>query len=96
MRLEFVTAEKASATGSTERHGKFLDNEIQDIYVYRPVGTVPLEQFTLQEEEVDEVQYWDWKEYRARLLKGDEELVPRSPGYFEQFFPWLERQLGGN
>lgn len=90
--LEFVTSQKACATGSTKRHGKFSDNEIQDIYVYRPSQTVPLEQFVLQEEEVEAVEYWKWAEYRDRLLNNEEEMVPRSEGYFEVFFPWLERE----
>lgn len=90
-----MTCEKASAHGRTERHGEFVDNEIQDIYVYRPAETVAVQQFTLQKEEVDEVQYWDWREYRKRLTDGDEALVPRSSGYFERFFPWLERNCRG-
>lgn len=92
--LKLVTSERASARGSTDRHGKFLDNEMQDIYVYRPAETVPLEKLVLQKEEVEEAQYWNWKEYRDRLRNGDQTLVPRSEGYFERFFPWLEREVG--
>lgn len=91
--LEFVTSEKASATGSTARHGEFIDNEIQDIYVYRPEETVRIEDIVLQEEEVEAVAYWQWKDYRDKLLNDDDQLVPRSRGYFETFFPWLEKEI---
>lgn len=91
--LEFVTSEKASATGSTKRHGAFIDNEIQDIYVFQPKESYALSKLVLQEEEVETAEYWDWVDYRDRLLSGDEQLVPRSTGYFESFFPWLEKNI---
>lgn len=93
--LEFVTSERMSARGSTEKYGEFVDNEIQDIYVYRPDKAVEVDELVLQEEEVDKVEYWKWDEYKARLLAGDVALVPRSEGYFERFFPWLERKVQG-
>lgn len=93
--LEFVTSEKTSAKGWTRRHGDFEDNEIQDIYVYRPVNSVAVSDLVLQKEEVETVEYWNWREYRRRLLRRDETLVPRSAGYFDRFFPWLEREVGG-
>eukprot|EP00177_Eucheuma_denticulatum_P004459 GFKZ01008095.1.p1 GENE.GFKZ01008095.1~~GFKZ01008095.1.p1 ORF type:complete len:257 (+),score=32.35 GFKZ01008095.1:89-772(+) len=91
--LEFVTSERMSARGSTEKYGEFVDNEIQDIYVYRPDKAVEVDELKLQEEEVEKVEYWKWDEYKARLLAGDMALVPRSEGYFERFFPWLERKV---
>lgn len=93
--LEFVTSEKSSATGWTQRYGDFHDNEIQDIYVYRPVTSVAVSDLVLQKEEVETAEYWNWRDYRERLLRGDETLVPRSAGYFERFFPWLEKEVGG-
>lgn len=83
----------ASAEGHTARHGPYLDNEIQDIYVYWPQETFPTERMVLQTEEVDRVEYWDWKEYRRLSLRNDPELVPRSPMYKEKIFPWFDQEI---
>lgn len=88
--LKLISSEKASATGSTERHGKFQDNEIQDIYVFIPERTIEIQSLKLQKEEVERVEYWNCTEYRQRLQQGDQQLVPRSPGYFLNVFPYLE------
>ncbi|KAI0562678.1 nudix hydrolase 3 [Gracilaria domingensis] len=87
--LEFLTSVKASATGKTDRHGPYVDNEIQDIYVFRPRLTFPIERMVLQSEEVEQVQYWSWKEYQERSLRNDELLVPRSVMYKQKAFPRL-------
>lgn len=88
--LQFVCEVRASATGETEKHGKFVDNEIQDIYAFFPEVTIPVEGFRLQVEEVEKVEYWDVAAYRAALDAGDARFVPRCPDYDTVFFPWLE------
>lgn len=87
--MQFVMSVKASATGETQRHGKFKDNEIQDIYVYNMGSAVPSSSFKLQEEEVELVEFWKWVDYSRRSNEGDETLVPRSDEYRTSFFPWL-------
>lgn len=91
--LEFVMTVKAQATGSTMKHGTYMDNEIQDVYIFWPRCTVELEQLVLQEEEVERAEYWEWTEYVKRTALGDEGLVPRSPMYRELFFPWLSARI---
>lgn len=91
--LEFIAAIKASATGRTERHGAYIDNEIQDVYVYWPNETVPEESMVLQEDEVEKIEYWTWDEYKERCLRGDETLVPRSSMYKDIVFPWFDREF---
>lgn len=84
---------KASATGRTERHGPYVDNEIQDIYIYWPKETIDTHDLMLQEEEVQSVQYWKWNDYCERSRDGDPELVPRSEMYRTDFFPWLGNHI---
>lgn len=84
---------KASATGRTDRHGPYIDNEIQDIYIYWPQQTANVQNLTLQAEEVEEVDYWHWHDYCKRSCNGDITLVPRSDTYRERFFPWLQSRI---
>lgn len=91
--LYFAMSVKASATGYTERHGAYTDNEIQDIYVYWPMQTVGIDDMKLQLEEVERVEYWNWNDYRKRCCAGDESLVPRSAMYRQLFFPWLTKRI---
>lgn len=87
--MQFVMSVKATATGRTDRHGEYTDNEIQDIYVYDPKKTVPFTELILQEDEVESVEYWQWDDYCKRCNDGDETVVPRSELYRHEFFPWL-------
>lgn len=89
--LELVASVKASAAGSTKKHGAYLDNEIQDVYLYRPMETFERENMVLQQEEVEKVEYWDWEHYRELSMKEDESLVPRSPMYKEIVFPHFDK-----
>lgn len=91
--LEFVASVQAMATGETKLHGKYKDNEIQDVYVYWPSRTVSIDDMRLQEEEVERVEYWKWNDYQARSLANDDLLVPRSPMYKRIVFPWISRQM---
>lgn len=84
---------KCSATGSTERHGPYIDNELQDIYVYWPRQTVDIKDMILQEEEVECVEYWPWSSYCKRTYSKDDSLVPRSEMYQSEFFPWLQAKI---
>lgn len=90
--LQFAMSVRNSATGETQRHGKYKDNEIQDIYVYAPTADAELQadSLTLQVEEVESVEYWKWSEYCERCNSGDNDLVPRSDEYRAKFFPWLQ------
>lgn len=83
----------ASASGRTDLHGTYVDNEYQDIYLYWPAQTVSVENLVLQEEEVEEVGYWDWADYCRRSREGDVTLVPRSEMYRAQFFPWMQHRI---
>lgn len=81
--------------GETEKHGKFIDNEIQDVYVFRRGKQVAVEELVLQEEEVADVRYWSWPEFRDAQRRGDERFVPRSKEYMrmmeEGFDGWAEK-----
>lgn len=94
--LHLLTTVKASAVGSTEKHGPYQDNEIQDIYVYKPKTTIPTESMVLQSDEVDRVEYWPWQAYRERCLSDDHQLVPRSPMYRQIAFPLLDMVASGS
>lgn len=83
----------ASATGQTERHGPYIDNEIQDLYIYWPKRTVETHDLILQKEEVESVEYWHWDDYCKRSCQGDETMVPRSEPYRQLFFPWLQNRI---
>lgn len=91
--LKYIMSCTGMERGSTERHGSFVDNEIQDIYVYVAKETIPIERFTLQAEEVDMVEYWNVHDYLNAIRNGDQSFVPRSQNYLNTFFPWLEEHI---
>lgn len=91
--LQYAMSVKSSNTGETPKHGKFIDNEIQDIYVYMPEKTIDTNAMLLQREEVEKVVYQDWNEYCRRVIDEDDDVVPRSAEYQDRFFPWLTRRL---
>lgn len=91
--LEYIMSVKASATGRTDRHGTYVDNEFQDIYLYWPEKTVPVDNMVLQDDEVESVDYWHWNEYCQRLRLDEGSLVPRSEMYRAQFFPWMQFRI---
>lgn len=94
--LHLLTTVKASAVGSTKKHGPYKDNEIQDIYVYKPKTTIPVDLMVLQSDEVDRVEYWPWQDYRERCMGDDQLLVPRSPMYKQIAFPLLDKVASGS
>ncbi|CAH2067922.1 unnamed protein product [Thlaspi arvense] len=56
--------------------GKFINNEFNDVYLVTIVEPIPLEAFTLQEEEVSAVKYIPYHEYKNLLAKEDPAYVP--------------------
>ncbi|XP_010539549.1 PREDICTED: nudix hydrolase 3 [Tarenaya hassleriana] len=57
-------------------YGKFINNEFNDVYLVTVLHPIPLEAFTLQEEEVSAVKYIPYEEYRSLLAKEDPAYVP--------------------
>lgn len=89
--VRFLFTAAAEAVG--EAGGKaFVDRELQDIYLFE--GEVAVADVLLQEEEVEEVRYWDVDEYCRALEAEDDRFVPRSKQYKEKFLPFLSDYLG--
>jgi isopentenyldiphosphate isomerase len=90
--LTFWFTARAVAEGETLRHGRFLDREFQDVYLYEG-GNVSVDEVVLQEEEVESVQYWDVDEYERALERKDDAFVPRSFEYSAELFPRLRKHF---
>ncbi|KAI7725152.1 hypothetical protein M8C21_013898, partial [Ambrosia artemisiifolia] len=56
---------------SVTNDGKFIDNELDDVYLVTTLDPIPLEAFTLQESEVSAVKYISIEDYKHLLAKGD-------------------------
>ncbi len=93
-RLEYAFSAKALSRGHTKRHGAFVDNEIQDVYVFRREREVELGELVLQEEEVEGVQYWTWPEFRDAQRSGDARFVLRSKEYMDLMERYIESWAG--
>lgn len=77
---------RACNTGYTEKHGSFIDNELQDVYVLRRNGNdVRIDEVSLQAEEVAEVRYFSWAHFRDAQRANDPHFVPRSLQYMDRF-----------
>ena len=87
--LEFLF-QVCSSNSGTAGKDEFLDNEIQNVFVVRKDFKV--EDLKLEEGEIDEIKYFDYREYRDGQEREDRMFVPRPLQYQERFFTWLERQ----
>ena len=87
--LEFLF-QVCSSNSGTAGKDEFLDNEIQNVFVVRKDFKV--EEMELEEGEIDEIKYFDYREYRDGQEREDHTLVPRPLQYQERLFTWLERQ----
>lgn len=76
----------SSIDGETERFGKFICREYQDVFVLEWSGDSPMNTNMFQplvQEEVSGFVLMDGKDLVERLRKGDTELVPRSAKYID-------------
>ncbi|KAL2621337.1 hypothetical protein R1flu_001542 [Riccia fluitans] len=60
-------------------NGTYINNEYNDVYLVTTLDPIPPEAFTLQESEVVEVKYMNWKEYRSVLGQGNPAYVDYDP-----------------
>ncbi|GLJ28948.1 hypothetical protein SUGI_0571120 [Cryptomeria japonica] len=82
---------------SVINNGTFINNEFNDVYLVTTLDPIPLEAFTLQDEEVSEVKYISWKEFRELLLKKDAAYVPYDMnGKYGQLFQILDDRYKEN
>lgn len=97
--LDKIFEVRSYNTGTTDKSGSFIDNELQDIYVYKREKEVSLDELKLQEEEVAGVRWWNWPEFRDAQRNGDERFVPRPSKYIElleQYITTSEWYAHGN
>ncbi|KAA8495686.1 Nudix hydrolase 3 [Porphyridium purpureum] len=90
LRLLF-TAESENQ-GETPAHGKFVDRELQDVYLLVTREALDLSKLKLQQSEVLGVRFLPWTQYRDALCAGDEAFVPRPAEYARRFFKILHEQ----
>ncbi|KAL3680481.1 hypothetical protein R1sor_023437 [Riccia sorocarpa] len=60
-------------------NGTYINNEYNDVYLITTLEPIPLDAFTLQKSEVEEVKYMKWKEYRNVLGQGNPDYVDYNP-----------------
>ncbi|XP_021888443.1 nudix hydrolase 3 [Carica papaya] len=77
--------------------GKFINNEFNDVYLVTTRDPIPLEAFTLQQEEVSAVKYISYEEYRNVLAKDHPDYVPYDiNGQYGQLFEIIKRRYYEN
>ncbi|KAH9303969.1 hypothetical protein KI387_008373, partial [Taxus chinensis] len=82
---------------SVLNNGTYINNEFNDVYLLTTLDVIPPEAFALQEEEVSEVKYIPWKEFREILRKKDAAYVPYDiDGNYGQLFSILDDRYKGN
>ena len=72
--------------GETEKHGKYICREYQDVFILKWKADAPMESHDfapMVKEEVSGFDIIDGQELILKLRKGDEELVPRSGQYID-------------
>ena len=86
--MEFLFRERSQNYGEAGKHGRFLDNEFQDVYVVEGKD-LEVADLQLQDEEVAGVKYVHYKQYELGLKQQDPQFVPRPVEYQRRFFKWL-------
>lgn len=81
--LEKIFQVRSYNTGSTVKSGSFIDNELQDIFIYKREKEVSLDELKLQKEEVSDAQWWNWADFCEAQRKGDDRFVPRPSKYID-------------
>lgn len=81
---------RACNRGATLKHGAFVDNELQDVYILRRAGDVKLDEIVLQREEVEDVRYFPWSEFLRAQRSSDPNFVPRSLQYVDLFEDYMK------
>ncbi|KAI7726450.1 hypothetical protein M8C21_018340 [Ambrosia artemisiifolia] len=82
---------------SVTNDGKFIDNELDDVYLVTTLDPIPLEAFTLQESEVSAVKYISIEDYKHLLAKGDPHHVPYDvDGPYGQLFDIITKRYQDN
>ncbi|KAL8209921.1 hypothetical protein R6Q57_006653 [Mikania cordata] len=77
--------------------GKFIDNELDDVYLVTTLDPIPLEAFTLQESEVSAVKYISVEDYKQLLAKGDPHHAPYNvDGPYGQLFDIITKRYQNN
>lgn len=98
MEIEKAFQARACNIGRTEKHGEFIDNELQDVYVAKKNNSgdidinLDVKSLKLQEEEVERVEYWDWCTFKQKQLDGDAHFVPRTKEYLQLLEKYLEEK----
>eukprot|EP00574_Skeletonema_japonicum_P005172 CAMPEP_0201716178 /NCGR_PEP_ID=MMETSP0593-20130828/2203_1 /ASSEMBLY_ACC=CAM_ASM_000672 /TAXON_ID=267983 /ORGANISM="Skeletonema japonicum, Strain CCMP2506" /LENGTH=115 /DNA_ID=CAMNT_0048205889 /DNA_START=248 /DNA_END=595 /DNA_ORIENTATION=+ len=72
--------------GETEKHGKYICREYQDVFMLKWKEDSPMESHDfapMVKEEVSGYEIIDGKELIFKLRQRDEELVPRSEQYID-------------
>jgi isopentenyldiphosphate isomerase len=72
--------------GETEKYGKYVCREYQDVFILKWKGDVPMESHDfapMVKEEVSGFEVIDGQELINKLMQGDEEFVPRSAEYID-------------
>lgn len=76
----------SAVEGETEKHGKFICREYQDVFIIWWKDDAPMETnmfAPLVQEEVAGFEIMDGKALVQRMRQNDEELVPRCTGYVD-------------
>ncbi|KAK9065609.1 hypothetical protein SSX86_015010 [Deinandra increscens subsp. villosa] len=82
---------------SVTNDGKFIDNELDDVYLVTTPDPIPLEAFTLQESEVSAVKYISVEDYKHLLAIGDPHYVPYNvDGPYGQLFDIITKRYQNN
>jgi isopentenyldiphosphate isomerase len=90
--LVHICTVPTQATGCTQKHGKFWDNEFQDIFAFILPGDQRLFdiEYRVSEGEVAGLRVESATALEAKLREGCAEYVPRdAEGYLDQVFPAL-------
>lgn len=87
--LEKAFEAHACNRGETEKHGKFIDNELQDVYILRRDTDVTLHELVLQKEEVEDAKYWPWPQFRDAQRNANTAFVPRTPQYIDMLEQYI-------
>lgn len=72
--------------GETEKHGKYICREYQDVFILQWKGDLPMESHDfapMLKEEVTGFKLIGGQKLIDKLRQGDEEFVPRSPQYID-------------
>lgn len=76
---------------SVLNEGTYINNEHNDVYLVEM--NLKIEEFSLQEEEVEEVRYIPWREFGSWVDEGRKDVVPH-PKEYSLLFSYLGKHYG--